>query len=370
MSTDPKIDLRPRTAGEILDDAWRLALREAPLLLALSGLFAVPAFAALLLLLTRPSPESSLSRMVLPAAVALLLPLTGLGSAACQELFRRRAAGERVTLGLCLRAALRRGPQHAAGRALTLLGVSVASVFLLLPGMALWVSLGTLHPILATGDGRLFPALRDAARDAQRRAISSAAVILSRVPLLILAAVNLVLLIEVALWTAGNLAGLEVAFLDMLLTPLNPVYAIAVFAITWLTLTPYFEASSFLLHLDNRVRYEGIDLAYRIRSLFPIVQKGKVAALLLGLGAVLWAGPAHAADTRFQTVREVRQELRRLNDAVAEDRTFPGDGHYQRQLRHLSRRLPLDPQRERWLQDAVTEFGWQKNREGALRRSG
>src|SRR4051812_31881379 len=106
MTTDPTIDLRPRTAGEILDDAWRLALAEAPLLLALSGFFAVPFFAALLLLLTRPVPESPLGEAVFPLMVALLLPLTGLGSAACQELFRRRAAREPVSLGRCLTAAL------------------------------------------------------------------------------------------------------------------------------------------------------------------------------------------------------------------------------------------------------------------------
>src|SRR5207302_8058256 len=138
------------------DDAWRLALADAPLLLALSALFAVPAAVAVLLLLTRPTPESALDRCALPALAALLLPLTGLGSGACQELFRRRTAGERVTLGRCLRAALRRGPQHAAGRALTLLGVGLGCLVLALPGLALWASVGTLHPALATGDGRLF----------------------------------------------------------------------------------------------------------------------------------------------------------------------------------------------------------------------
>ena len=114
----------------MLDDAWRLALAEAPLLLAMAGLFAVPAAAALLLLLTQAAPASPPGRYALPALTALLLPLTGLGSGACQELFRRRAAGERVTLGACLRAALRRGPQHAAGRALVLLGVGLGSLVL------------------------------------------------------------------------------------------------------------------------------------------------------------------------------------------------------------------------------------------------
>ena len=38
------LDIRPRTTGQILDDAWRLALADAPLLLTLSSLFSVPVF--------------------------------------------------------------------------------------------------------------------------------------------------------------------------------------------------------------------------------------------------------------------------------------------------------------------------------------
>src|SRR5262249_11173447 len=90
MPTDAMIASRPRPAGEVLDDAWRLALADAPPLLALSGLFAVPAAAVLLILLTRPAPESLVGRCLLPALAALLLPLTGLGSGACQEWLRRR----------------------------------------------------------------------------------------------------------------------------------------------------------------------------------------------------------------------------------------------------------------------------------------
>src|SRR5262249_53008946 len=158
-------------------------------LLALSGLFAVPAAVALLMLLTRPTPESPLARCALPALAALLLPLTGVGSGACQELLRRRTAGERVTLGACLRAALRRGPQHAAGRALTLFGVGLGLLVLALPGLALWASVGTLHPLLARGDGRLFAAFADSARDARRQPAKASAVVLSRLPLLLVAVV-------------------------------------------------------------------------------------------------------------------------------------------------------------------------------------
>jgi hypothetical protein len=356
MAADPTIDLRPRTAGEVLDDAWRLALAEAPLLLALSGLFAVPAAVAGLLLLMLPSPPSALGQCVLPALVAVLLPLTGLGSAACQELCRRRAASERVTLGACLRAALRRAPQHAAGRALTLLGVGLGLLVLVLPGATLWVSLGTLHPILTTGDGRLFAALHDSARDAQRQPARSGAVILSRLPLLLFLVFDLFLLARAALWAATGPAGLDVAFLELLLTPTNPAFMISLVALAWLLLTPYFEASSFLLHMDNRVRHDGLDLAYRVRTLFPGLDRGRVAVLLLALGGLLLTAPARAADDRLTAVREVRQGVHRLIDEVKTADPFPRDGRHQARLRELSARMPADPRRGRWFEKAAEDM--------------
>jgi hypothetical protein len=311
MPTDATIDLRPRTAGEVLDDAWRLALADAPLLLALSGLFAVPAAVAVLLLLTLPTPDSLAGRYALPALAALLLPLTGLGSGACQELFRRRAAGERVALGPCLRAALRRGPQHAAGRALTLLGVGLGSLVLALPGLALWASVGTLHAALTTGDGRLFAAFADAARDARRQPAKASAVVLSRLPLLLVAAVNLYLLVAAVLWAAGGPAGLDVAVLEQVLSASNPVYVAALVALAWLALAPYFEASSFLLHLDSRVRYDGLDLAYRVRTLFPAPERGRVpAAVLVLVGLLLCAAPARAEEGAVP--RRSREEIKKL----------------------------------------------------------
>jgi hypothetical protein len=310
MPTDATIDLRPRTAGEVLDDAWRLALADAPLLLALSGLFAVPA-AVGVLLLTLPTPDSLPGRYALPALAALLLPLTGLGSGACQELFRRRAAGERVALGPCLRAALRRGPQHAAGRALVLLGVGLGSLVLALPGLALWASVGTLHAALATGDGRLFAAFADAARDARRQPAKASAVVLSRLPLLLIAAVNLYLLVAVVLWAAGGPAGLDVAVLKLVFAENNPVYDVALVALAWLALAPYFEASSFLLHLDSRVRYDGLDLAYRVRTLFPAPERGRVPAAVLALvGLLLCAAPARADEGAVP--RRSREEIKKL----------------------------------------------------------
>jgi hypothetical protein len=361
MPNKATIHLRPRSAGEVLDDAWRLALAEAPLLLALSGLFAVPAAAALLLLLTQPAPASPLGHYALPALTALLLPLTGLGSGACQELFRRRAAGERVTLGACLRAALRRAPQHAAGRALTLLGVGLGMLAMVLPGLTLWVSLGTLHPVLATGDGRFFAALRDSARDAQREPARSGAVVLSRLPLLLLAVVNLFLLARAALWVAGSPAGLDVALLGLILSPFNPAFVVPLVAVAWLALTPYFEASSFLLHLDNRVRHDGLDLAYRVRSLFPV----RSTALLLIL--VGMTGAARAAGPEPQTtVREVRDGVIALRDEVKAVDPYPADGRYQKPLDALGSRLKaVAPDTARWFDRSSQGFG-QLDRDGAL----
>jgi hypothetical protein len=351
MATDPTIDLRPRSAGEVLDDAWRLALAEAPLLLALSGLFAVPAAAALLLLLTQPVAASP-GRYALPALTALLLPLTGLGSGACQELLRRRSASERVTLGACLRAALRRGPQHAAGRALTLLGVGLGALALLLPGLTTWVSLGTLHPILATGDGRLFAALRGSARDAQREPARSGAVVLSRLPLLLFTCVNLYLLARAVLWVAGGPAGLDVAFLGLLLSPDNPAFVIPLAALAWLALAPYFEASSFLLHLDNRVRYDGLDLARRVRALFP----ARTAALLLVLAGFVGVARAEGPEPQT-TVREVREGVIALrNEAQAAD-PYPGGGRYQGRLDALGARLKdAVPDAARWFDKSARLF--------------
>src|SRR5262245_22091299 len=115
ISATSAVEVRPRSTGEVLDDAWDLALADAPFLLLLSGLFQVPAFAALLVLLSTRGPDG-FAQVLLPALVALLLPLTGLGSGACQELLRLRAEGRPAGVGACLRGAWARGPGAGARR--------------------------------------------------------------------------------------------------------------------------------------------------------------------------------------------------------------------------------------------------------------
>ncbi len=66
-----------------------------------------------------------------------------------------------------------------------------------------------------------------------------------------------------------NLGGFDTALLGVELTFLaNPVYTTALFLLSWLLLTPFFEAGNFLLHTDIRTRQEGLDLQYRVQRVF------------------------------------------------------------------------------------------------------
>jgi hypothetical protein len=267
---DAGVDLRPRSTGEILDDAWRLALADAPLLVLFSALFLVPAFCVVLLLLARPAPAGA-SGLLLPALAAVLLPLTGIGSGACQELFRRRLEGQEAGAMDCLRAALRHGLEHASARAVVLVAVVLGLVLLVMPGLTIWAAATPVHALVAAGRGRAGRLWREVTGEAAFKPARAAAVTLTRIPLLILAALSLHLLLQILLWVADNLAGFDVVFLAVELEPLaNPVYGLALLLLSWLLLAPFFEASNFLLHLDTRTRQEGLDLFYRVQRVFPV----------------------------------------------------------------------------------------------------
>jgi hypothetical protein len=290
------VDLRPRSTGEILDDAWRLALADAPLLMLFAALFLVPAFCVVLLLLARPAAGAG--QLLLPALAALLLPLTGIGSGACQELFRRRLEDQPAGAMDCLRAALRHGLEHAAARAVVLVAVFVGlilmgatfryanaalvillavvgeAVLLVLPGLMAWAAATPVHALIAAGRGRTGGLWRELTREAAFNPAKAAAVTLTRLPLLFLAALNLHLLFQVLLWVADNLAGFDVVLLAVELAPFaNPVYGLALLLLSWLLLAPFFEASNFLLHLDARTRQEGLDLFYRVQRVFPTSER-------------------------------------------------------------------------------------------------
>jgi Domain of unknown function (DUF4129) len=362
MSADTNIELRPRSTGEILDDAWRLALAAAPSLLALSGLFLAPTLAVLLVLLTRPTPETFLGRCALPALAALLIPLTGVGSGACQEYLRRRGEEQSARISVCLKSALRRAPLHMAARIISLAAVLGGALFMIVPGLGLWSAVATVHALLCRRETTLFRAVREAAEGARRQPGKATAVVVSRIPLVLLAFVNVHIIVQCLLFVAGSMMGLEVAFLDFLLALENPAYVFALGGCCWLFLTPYFEASNFLLSLDNRVRFEGEDLSQRVRTLFPAPVKTSLVALLLTFsGLLLSPVPARADDDRLTTVRAVRKDVQQLTKEIKEVEPYPRDGRYQKRLTAMAERLPDT----RWFKTAIEGFG-QRDRDGAL----
>jgi hypothetical protein len=391
MTAQTRVEIRPRTVGELLDDAWRLALADAPLLLALAWLFTVPALAALVLLLALPVPGWPF-RAVLPALAALAWLLTGLGSGACQEVFRRRAEGQPATLGRCLGAAVRLGIGHMLGRAVALV--------LLLPGLAclglvwwlggkpdvrlfqmvlapcgfflvsgaVWLT-HAIHPAVAANEAGPFGSLNRAlSRELRRNSGKAAVVMASRMALYLLAPLNLHLVLGMVLWAAGRLGGLETAFADLLLSLDNPTYLVSLAGLSWLLLAPFAEAANYLLYLDARVRYDGLDLWYRVRASFPLPRNGAVARCVLAAVGLLLVVPAQAADSRRDVVREVRRDLQAVIAEVKAAQPYPGSSRYEPRVREMAERLKRTAGpagRLRWLDEPLDGFG-ARSREGAL----
>ena len=346
--------VRPRTTGELLDDAWRLYFADAPVLLLFSGVFLAPAFGALLLA-DRASafPPIPVLRLLTPLLPLTLLVLTGLGSGACQEWFRARAEGKTASFTNCLNAAGQRGLSHIAARAVALIGALLAlGVWLTAsslaerPGGSLGVGQwrGRLHRDRRRGsagvrslavsgdDSRLFSLRKEAFSGGYRRIrpagrydmTKTTVVTLSRLLLLALLFINLHLLIEAGLWVLSSLAGFDAAFVALQMTLANPVYDLALALLSWLLLAPFSEASNFLMHMDARARQEGLDLQIRVQNVFPTAERRRVRALAVLIGVLfLGAGPARA-ETVYDAVHATRTAVERI---VGEAKTAdPYDG--------------------------------------------
>jgi hypothetical protein len=371
MTTDLQLDIRPRTTGEILDDAIRLALADAPILLAFSGLFLVPAFAAVLLLLALPASGSPWRTLGLPALAALLLPLTGLGSGAGQELFRRRANEIPVSLRGCLRAAQRQGLDHVFARALAWTGVVLGLVLLIAPGLLVWLALCTVHAALVGGNRRQDSALRESSRALQRNSAKVVAVGLVRLTATAFVVLNLHALAAGALWVVANLAGFDAALLNAQLVLTNSAYLVSLVLLAWWLLAPFAEACNYLLHVDTRVRYEGLDLWHRVQRLFPLTVRTRAGAVLLALaGAGALATQAHAEDERRPAIAGARQEIERIRGEVKHAEPYRGGARWQPRLRavaaNLKRAADAQGKRWQWLDKAIEEFG-RRDRSEALR---
>jgi hypothetical protein len=363
MAPAQSLEIRPRTTGEILDDAWRLYLADAPRLLLLHGLFHVPAF-SLLLVLAATQPTSLAVRLLLTFVAALALPLTGLGSGAVQERLRRLAENHDAPLAECVGAALWRGLEHAAVRAMLLVACALA-----LPGLVLWPVAATLPTLAADGKG-LWANLGRVGQEAWFDPAKASGVVYSRLPLVLMAFVNAHLLVQVALWAAQNLGGFDLALLDFQLSLGNPVYDLALFLAVWLLLAPFFEASNYLLYLDTRTRREGLDLLYRVRRAFGAVEPKRVAVVLTAVAAWLFGAaalPAAPPAERAETVRAVRQEVEKLQRQAEGAEPYRDGAEIEDRLRELGNRLEGTPppadKRFPWYWKAVENFQDRPQRE-------
>jgi hypothetical protein len=360
METASQIDIRPRTTGEILDDAVRLGLADAGPLLAMSGVFLVPALVVILFLLALPSTDKAWQTLGLPALAAVLLPVSGLGSGACQELFRRRASDTPVSLRSCLGSALGRSLDHVAARTLLLTGCIIGLFLLLLPGLAVWAALATVHAWISAGESRVGAAARESARALQRNGTKVAAVTLARLAVTTFAALNLHVAVATGLWIAGNLGGLDAALLSVQLSLSNPVYFLTLFLVAWWLLAPVSEACNYLLHVDTRVRYEGLDLWYRVHRLFALTVRGRAGAAAIALVALLLgARSTWAQDRQLEAVQNARQRIAILKSEV-ERSAPPRHAAWKEQLGGIGKSLKnAGAMREPtvWFDKAVEDFG-------------
>lgn len=394
------MDIRPRTLGEICDDACRLALAEAPLFLLFNACFLVPVFTVLLLLLTQPIP-SGMGQWVLPALTALLLPLTGLASAASQNLLQRRLTSSQHMQGaISPMPSLRRVVAHTTVRAVLLsltlpgplllmvsflpdtspilrfIGFLFGSLLTFLLSFPLWIASTSVHVLLSANAGRSGTLLSELRRDVAAARGKAAVLVLSRFPLLLLLALQLHLLAKIVLWAADNLGGFDTTLLDMQLAFFEePIYTMALFLLSWLLLTPYFECGNFLLHADVRARQEGLDLQHRVQRTFGgslsfretvnLNRTLTVAALIFLFGAT-----ARADESQRQTIHAIRGEVETIRTEIQETEPYPGGQRWLGRLHGLQAKLARigegAPRRFRWFEQALDDFA-QRKKEDALR---
>src|SRR5262249_11250595 len=132
-----------------LDDALRLCLADAPLLLTTSLLVLTPAAMGLLWLVAEPRPASWWLRPILPAVVAALFAVTGLATALCQELCARRLQAEPMTLAGWLRGVAASGLGHVCLRTIALVPYGIAAAIAVSLARVARTGTGSAWPIIA-----------------------------------------------------------------------------------------------------------------------------------------------------------------------------------------------------------------------------
>lgn len=352
MTRNPDIEVRPRALGEILDDAWRLYFANVPLFLMLTGAVFVPCTVLLLLLLTWAWPASAWTSWALAVGLALLLPFTGLGAAACQEIFHCWGEKQPVTAGKALRVTRRRWLNHVTCQAVMLLvpvatllaffgGQPVLGCVLFLGLIPAWMATMAWQAVITGGQKHLWKAFRYARRSSFRHGGKATAIIACRFLVLLVAVINLHLFAQFFLWSGDQLAGFDTGVLYLMLAPDNPVYLLALGALAWWLLAPYHEAVNYLFYMDARTRYEGVDLWYRLEQYFPAQKISKAGAILLALGATLWFTPAASAQAtaKLETVQKARQQVGAIKFKAETADPYPGGKEWQRLLARVGDQL-------------------------------
>ena len=285
-------DLRPRGAAELYDAAVHLATRGGTPLapLALAGA-TPPAIAGLALASAALHGRGTLA---LAATFALLLLVRGVTAGAASLSAEAALSAEPIGPGEALRRALGRAPSLMAASGMGILVGWIAIPGTLLIGLGLWAPLLAGIPLVARGDAGAFTMGRVGRRRLARSPALGARALHALASLVVW--VNLYTGAWLALYLGRALLGLEVAFLEELASPRNPVYLFFLVALTLVLLEPVRLSLGVLLLVDARVRSEGLDLIAAVERLSARRSRGAAAALILW--AALLPSRARAAEPR------------------------------------------------------------------------
>ena len=258
--------MRPRRVGEILDAAIKLYIGNAKTLMGLAAVVVVPlqVLTAVVLLSTIPSgsdvpgsafssPSSASDRTAavggqVTLEVASLL-LSALVTAACVKAVSDAYLDHSPSIGGSLRFALRRLLRVVGLQILTVIGLILAFIALIIPGIWLYAAWSVAVPVLLIERRGAFRSLGRSRRLVKGRWWPTAAVILVTTIM-----VSVISGILVAL--LGALAGVSHQS-SVVLAVLSVVLASAISAV--LT-EPFRAAAVTVLYYDLRVRREGYDL--------------------------------------------------------------------------------------------------------------
>lgn len=355
MVRNPNIEVRPRSLGEILDDGWRLYFANVPLFLYLTGMIFIPCVVLLLILLAHTWPAEQWSSWALGLGLAVLFPGTGIGAAACQEVFHCWGEKQLVSASKVLRVARRRWLNHVTCQAAILLvplatllafmgGQVVVGCLLFIGLIPVWMATLAWHAVITGGQKHLWRALRYARRCSFRHGGKAAALIACRFLALLVTVLNLHLFGQFFVWAADQLAGFDTGVLYLLLVLDNPVYLLALGALAWWLLAPYHEAVNYLFYMDARTRYEGVDLWYRLEQYFSTQKLNKASAVLLALGAALCFSQVASAQSvaKLEAVQKARQQVSAIKAKAETTNPYPGGKEWQRLLARVGQELDSD----------------------------